>query len=214
MSDNDSSKPISPLAIIPVILLCLGGGGWMVHWYVATGDLSRETSVLDSSVPGTAPVIEKKDANLYWLHVREADAQFVRAGADKPFTVGAINYISYQFVPESDVTLIRTARRLRDDTAMRKTMNLTPDQLKQLAKLTGRISMVTTAADDSRLLGLWNEYMSGSNQAATQAKLVHALGDIAEKSMPATAKAAADRAAAIRAVLTDTQWKQFEGMNH
>src|SRR5437879_4122111 len=48
---NDPN-PIPIWASLLVILLCLGGGGWIMHWYVTTDPLTHETKLLD---PGVIP---------------------------------------------------------------------------------------------------------------------------------------------------------------
>ena len=45
-------RPIPVWASLLVIVLCLGGGGWIMHWYVTTDALTHDSKLLD---PATAP---------------------------------------------------------------------------------------------------------------------------------------------------------------
>jgi hypothetical protein len=91
---------------------------------------------------------------------------------------------------------------------------VTPQQLAGLKKLTSQIRMVTEPADQDSLKALWVEYQAATDKPPAAQKLVQALSALAHASLDRTRQAAADRAAKIKAVLTDDQWKQFENMGH
>jgi hypothetical protein len=225
-------KPLSPLIAVPLIIICLAGGGWMAHWYISTDSLSHESTVLGSATSttpapraarnATPPVenvipIQRQDANsnTWWVHSRDAAAMIDSAGKGQPITVKAVNYNSYQFVPQDQRNMIFAARRIGRDETVAKNLNLTPDQITKLRGLTGTIGMETQQADTDQLKSLWADYQNADQPAdkiAVQTKLVDALGEIARKSVDATKNAVADRAAKIKAVLTDDQWKQFDAM--
>ena len=222
-------KPLSPWIAIPLILLCLGGGGWMAHWYISTDQLTHESTVLGpaSNTPtlrfnrpapaDAAPPIQRQDpnGNVWWVHSRDAAAMIESAGKGQPITVRAVNYNSYQFVPQEQRNMIFAARRIGRDQTVAKNLNLTNDQLRQLRSLTGTIGMTTQQPDIDLLTSLWAQYQAADQPAdklAAQSKLVDALTEIARKSVDPTKAAVADRAAKIKAVLTDDQWKQFDAM--
>jgi hypothetical protein len=131
-----------------------------------------------------------------------------------PPTINAINYVSYDFVPQDNKNKIIYARRIVADSAVSAAINVTPDQLAQLRKLTSQIRMVTEPQDREALKALWVDYQSATDKPPAAAKLVQALSALAHASVDRTRQAAADRAAKITAVLTDDQWKQFENMGH
>ncbi len=72
--------------------------------------------------------------------------------------------------------------------------------------------MIAQPADMDQLKQLWVAYQSAGDKNAAQGALLTSLSEIAKKSMDATKTAAADRAAKIKAVLTDDQWKQWDAM--
>jgi hypothetical protein len=221
-------KPLSPLIAVPLILLCLGGGGWMAHWYISTDQLTHESALLGAApnAPAprligprveAAPPIQRQDANsnIWWVHSREAAAMIESAGKGQPINVRAVNFNSYQFVPQDQRNLIFSARRIGRDQTVAKNLNLTDDQTRQLRSLTGTIGMATQQPDIDLLTSLWAQYQSADQPAdklAAQSKLVDALTEIARKSVDPTKAMVADRAAKIKAVLTDDQWKQFDAM--
>src|SRR4051812_49876630 len=83
-------RPIPIWASVLVILLCLGGGGWIMHWYVTTDALSHETKILPANAVTSAtppraarmaanmapavaaPAIRKQDDTSWWVHSPEA----------------------------------------------------------------------------------------------------------------------------------------------
>jgi hypothetical protein len=223
----EDMKPLPIWASVLVILLCLAGGGWMVHWYVTTDSLSHESTILDEH-PGSSaidrtirrrvavvdqPAVRQQDQNSWWVHAPEA-AMLINQPSGSPPTITAINYVSYDFVPQENKNKIIYARRIVADSAVSAAINLTPDQLAQLKKLTSQIRMVTEPDDREALKALWVEYQSATDKPPAATKLVQALSALAHKSLDRTRQAAADRAGKIKAVLTDDQWKQFENMGH
>ncbi len=228
------SKPLSAWIAVPLILLCLVGGGWMAHWYISTDQLSHESTILDSSAASpvqsraprnnraapavdNTPPIQRLDpsSNVWWIHSRDAAAQIESAGKGQPITVKAVNYNTYKFVPQEQTSTIFAARRIARDETVAKNLKLNDDQMKTLKSLTGTIGMSTQPADIDLLKSLWGEYQAADQPAdklAVQTKLVDALSEIARKSVDPTKAAVADRAAKIKAVLSDDQWKQFDAM--
>jgi hypothetical protein len=221
-------SPIPIWASVLVILLCLGGGGWIMHWYVTTDPLSHETKLLDPSViPATptrsqpsarmnavaaaaAPAIRKQDDTSWWVHAPEA-AMLVDTKS-KPPAIKVINYTNYEFVPQEDRSRIISARRIARDDAVAKSLDLTPEQVTKMRGLTAQIGMVADPADLENLKNLWTAYDAASNKAPAETALVQALTAVARKSVDKTKQAAAERSAKIKAVLTDEQWTKFDAM--
>jgi hypothetical protein len=223
-------KPLSPWIAVPLILLCLGGGGWMAHWYISTDQLAHESSILGPAsnnppmarnnrapVVESVPPIQRQDPNgdIWWIHSREASAMIESAGKGQPINVRAVNYNSREFVPQEQYATLLAGRRIARDETVAKNLGLTDDQVQKLRRMTGTIGMATQQADVDLLKSLWAEYQAADQPAdklAVQTKLVEALTEIARKSVDATKAVVADRAAKIKAVLTDDQWKQFDAM--
>jgi hypothetical protein len=229
---DESPRPIPVWASLLVILLCLGGGGWIMHWYVMTDALSHESKLLDPATappdatrvrptaaarnamapaqPVNQPAVRKQDENLFWVHAPEA-AMLVDTHT-KPPVIKVINYTSYEFVPQETRTLIISARRIARDDAVAKNLGLNDEQVNKMRTLTGQIGMVTDPADMESLKTLWTTYDAAASKPAAEAAMVQGLTAIARKSVDPTKQAAADRGAKIKAVLTDDQWKKFDAM--
>jgi hypothetical protein len=221
-------KPLPAWASVLVILLCLGGGGWMIHWYAWTDSISHEATILDQNAvtprqaarparnrpaPVDQPAVRQQDQNTWWVHSPEA-AMLISQPSGNPPVITAINYVNYDFVPQENKNRIIYARRIVADSAMSSALKIAPEQLAKMKKLTSQIRMVTESADQDELKALWVEYQASTDKPAVSTKLVQALSALAKKSVDRTRQAAADRAEKIKAVLTDDQWKQFEGMGH
>ncbi len=62
MTETDTAHNLVAPAPIPawlsviIIILCLGGGGWMMHWYIKTDSLSNETKMVDPKLVQASPV--------------------------------------------------------------------------------------------------------------------------------------------------------------
>jgi hypothetical protein len=227
---NDQVRPIPIWASLLVIILCLGGGGWIMHWYVMTDALSHESKLLEPAAsastpnprptaaqraamnaqPANVPAVRKQDDNLWWVHAPEA-AMLVDTHASPP-TIKVINYTNYEFVPQDTRNLIISARRIARDDAVAKNLGLTDDQVSKMRGLTGQIGMVTEQADQDSLKTLWTAYDSAQSKPAAEAALVQGLTAIARKSVDRTKQAASDRADKIKSVLTADQWTKFNAM--
>jgi hypothetical protein len=137
------------------------------------------------------------------------------AGKGEPIEIKGINYNTYSFVPVDQRQLIFAARRISRDHAVANSLNLTADQVSRLTALTGTIGMIAQPADLDRLKSLWADYQAADapeQKQAVQDKLVDELSAIAHTSYEAIKASVADRAAKIKAILTDDQWKQFDAL--
>lgn len=226
-------RPIPIWASLLVIVLCLGGGGWIMRWYISTDALSHESKILDPGsgpaltnftnraqpraaaqaalAAANAPAVRKQDDTSWWVHAPEA-AMLIDTKATPP-TIRVINFTNYEFVPQEDRSRIINARRIARDDAVAKALSLNPEQLTKMRGLTQQIGMVTEPADQENLKKLWAEYQAApAAKGPAEVKLTQALSELARKSVDRTRQAAAERAAKIKSVLTDDQWKQFEAM--
>lgn len=216
--DDDTVTPMPVWLSIVVIVLSLSAGGWIVHWYVGSDMLNRETSIVSNTVPSkplrpqfNGPAVQQRGRG-GWM-IRSANARMVIAQrGKKPPRVQFLGYNNYGFVPAEQRTAIFTARRILRDGAVAKHLGMKPDQMKKLRSLEGTISMAATREDDERLLKLWADYQSAKNKTKPLAALEAAMTQIARKDLPATKALAAKHAADIHAALTPAQWHLFETM--
>jgi hypothetical protein len=222
--ESDVSRPLPAWISLVLIVLCLSGGEWIVHWYVNGDPLSHESRVLDASaaplpraVRGRGgPMVQPRNTNGTngWM-VRAPEANmYVVEPKGKPPEIRAVDYNNYVFVPAEERKLIFAARRIARDPTVSKPLKVTPEQIEQLHPLMPQVNMAAAPADLEKLKSAWAQYQSAGDKAAAENKLAAALDDVARKSLDPTLKAAADRAAKIKAVLTAEQWKEFDAMGH
>jgi len=163
-----------------------------------------------AAAAANVPAVRKQDETSWWVHAPEA-AMLVDTKST-PAAIKVINYTNYEFVPQEDRNRIINARRIARDDAVAKALSLNPEQLQTMRGLTQQIGMVTDPADQENMKKLWADYQAAANKGPAEQALTRALSELARKSVDRTRQAAADRAAKIKGVLTDDQWKQFEAM--
>jgi hypothetical protein len=215
------SKPLAAWTSVPIILLCLAGGGWLIHWYINTGDLNQESKLLDTTTPTEvasftgpveAPIEQQPDGKTWVVRNREAVLRVDQAkGAAARVISGS--YRSTDIFPADVWKSILDGRAVVRSATWQKTLGTTPEQLAQLKSATGPVLMVMAAGDSQHMLELWNAY-AGANalgKDAAQEKLLGGLSDVARKSVDATRQDVAERAGKIKSALSDGQWKQFNG---
>ena len=206
------------LALVVMLATVAAAGYLMYHRLFGSADNSRD--VVDilpmRGIPGNlvqppvqADGVRELGANSYQLKAGDARVNVRRTKAEEPW---AYNF-TYQrrdlVTPEQDAAL--TARwRLPRDPAYAKSLNVTPEQVKQLEELPGREGMIVADADRARIASLFDAYLKAAppRQAETTA-VVDALREIGDRSLQPTRDALTDRAAKIQAILTPEQLAKF-----
>ena len=209
-STENVPTPMPIWLSIPIILICLFSGGWIIHWYVMTDPISHEGSILGDPVAQTNwqmpggrirgvgnnnPRRYVRDlGNGSWeLRNDQARAEATTNNGKPAFSI--ITYMAYQFVPEDVKNTIYAARSLAADADRTTALKLTPQQIKQLRQLSATIHMAVAPAARDELSNAMETYVAAkpTERPALEAKVLQALDDVAEKSMPATKQQAVDR---------------------
>jgi hypothetical protein len=231
---NQKSLPV--WASIPIILLCLLGGGWIIHWYVMSDPLANEEKILgDAPVqaqwngwPGQGrgrmngsnggarnqrrSIVDRGDGR--W------DLRTDEAHVDVSLTNGKLNWHiiaymgNYPFVPEDVKNTLYSARAIVADNARVAALKLTPEQVKRLRGLSSTITMAISEADKTQLGADIESYIKATpaERNTLEPKLLQLMDQIAVRSRPGTKKLAEDRAAQINAIVTPEMWKQDAAM--
>lgn len=111
--------------------------------------------------------------------------------------------------PEQRAVL--TARfRLPIDPAFRKSLNVTPEQIKQLQQIPAGTNMAVSEADTTRLKGLWDAYLAAADKSEPERALVQAVGEIGRASIDGTRQEIAARVKKIQEILTPEQIAPFK----
>jgi hypothetical protein len=238
---NETSQNSLPTwASIPIILLCLFGGVWIIHWYVMSDPLSHESKIL-----GDAPV--QAQWQTAWQggqggpggrgrnnggpganqrrYIRSRndgnwDIRTEQARVDVSLSNGKLNWHTitymgnYSFVPDEVKNTIYSARAIVADNARVAALKLAPDQAKRLRGLSSTITMSISDADKAQLGTVVEAYINAKppERPAQEPKILQLLDQIAQRSIPATKKLAEDRAAQINAMITPEMWKQDAAM--
>jgi hypothetical protein len=218
---------LPPWLSIPIILLCLGGGGYVIHWYVMTDPLSHEAKILgDAPVqmqmppqrnrpngpPPNRRFVQERGEGHWRVHTDQATAEFqLDRARGKMLFRGASYNGNYSFVPPETADTILRTRVLVSNSARVAAMKLTPDQVKKLTALSvPRMAMNLSTAQRDVLCSLMTQYEQASpaDRNTLAAKLELTLDQVAQAATAATAQQEADVAAQINAIITPDQWKQ------
>jgi hypothetical protein len=222
------SRPLPIWLSIPIILLCLASGGWIIHWYLMSDPLSHQLTLLADPPParpwgGQAgrnggqnqlpprPFIRDAGNNTWEVRTDRADLDVSFRGGNA--RVASINYgTAYNFVPAETRYTIRSARIIIGDADRICALKLSSDSVKQLRALTSTITMAVSEADKQQLTSLLQAYVQtpDAQKPALQPKIYQTLDQIAQRSQAATRQQAVERAAQINKLITPDQWKQFQ----
>ncbi len=212
-------QPLPVWLSVLVILLALVGGGWLVHWYIDIGNTATETRLLDSNPtpdvtrmagPNTPPPIQKEDGNVWSIRSNIAVMR-IEQEPGKPPIIRALNYTVRDFIPQDVINRLGYGRNIANQDRWHHELNLTDQQVQQLKALTPLIGMATEPGDRDRLKQLWTDYQNAkpADKPAAERAITAGLIDVARKSVEATKQVVATRAAKIKDVLSDDQWKKF-----
>jgi len=234
--------PGAPVKQIPVwlstvvVLAFLAGGGWFTWWYINAPSHSNAGVVGSDdgasifgwnaarssrrnpgarASGGTAPrfVHETDDkfrieTSTVYMEIPKSKAASAAPTIDVDFTRRELLYTPEQ----KDVVL--AAVRIQRDGAVRNFLKVTPEQLQKLIQIPAP-PLPLTDADRKQLTDLWTAYQSaadGSPKEEAERKLVSTLNQIGDKALTSAKTAAADRAEAIKKVLTPEQLDGFRNM--
>lgn len=211
---ENSPKPLSVWPSIPIILLCLIGGGWVIHWYVNTAPQPRRSVFSGTTaVEPAKPVVPRNSRGTVTNHQGSWTVRTAAATAEFTLSHGraaleSAVYNSYSFVPEEARSTIKRARDIAGDNDRANRLGISTPQLRQLIGLTTRITMAVSKPDQDLLCAqLQDVAKTPLDRVSLEAKIEQSLEDIAERSIPATRQMAVDRAAQINAIITPQQWQ-------
>jgi hypothetical protein len=220
-STENTDRPLPVWLSIPIILACLAGGGWIIHWYVMTDPVSHESKLL-----GDAPVqvqyqnggrnrfngprhgIELQDGR-WIIRTEKARANFTVENG-KPVYRGVF-YMNRALLPEPARRTIEAAATLLKDPNRVASLKLTADQRKKLGDLSREPQTIVAPADKILLTSAMADYIAADVKFRPQKepKVLSLLDEISDRSMSATAKEATDHAAQIDQIITPEMWKMY-----
>jgi hypothetical protein len=222
-----------------ILLLCIGGGGYLIRWY-----LQDKGSVVE--IPDDQVVVPSKSGGRSaWRgqlavmnggvrpDARNRNADGVHPSGRNSFrakTGGTVMLINqsgsgrYDFIPqyqnprtaeEAELTMLRMS--VLADATWRQTLNVTEEQLKDLRKkVPAPQSPRLDGADQARMTELWKAYQGAStaDKPAAEKKLLAAVDEIGKKNLTTFHQFEANRAQAIKAILTPEQIKLYHDGGH
>jgi hypothetical protein len=229
-------RPLPTWMSVPIILLCLIGGGWIIHWYLLTDALADETHILgDATTPAVQAQPNRRGPgggggggggwNLFGanngVHASRDGASLIlkarKATATASLNEGkhnlGLHYNDYKGTfPGDDMHTLEAARLLvqGNDKAMLTAMKLTDDQLHKLRGLSQPPEAVVSPTQKDEILTeftVWQAAKNDQQKNDASEKLRQIVDDVAAKAVDATKVQIADRAKKINEIVTPEQWK-------
>jgi hypothetical protein len=215
-----------------VLLLCIGGGGWLIMWYMRDNpnrvveipeDKSANYAMGNGGGRGVFRTQGAGQAGSRMPRVNP-DADGIQASSKTSYrakvgsTLILINssggnrtdfvpqYLNARTPEQADLSMMRMA--LLSDSNWREHLKLTEEQLTQLrSKVPAPQVMKLDAQDSLRLAGLWKTYQNAAtaDKGPAEKSFLAAVDEIGKKNIPAYKEYEARRAEAIKAALTPEQ---------
>jgi Spy/CpxP family protein refolding chaperone len=216
-----------------VLLLCIGGGGWLIMWYMRDNpnrvvEIPEDKSVNYATGNG-GRAWRTQGAGQAAPRIRiNPDADGIQASSKTSYrakvgnTLILINsnggnrtdfvpqYLNARSPEQADLSMMRMS--LLSDSNWREHLKLTEEQLAQLRnKVPPPQVMKLDPQDSLRLAGLWKTYQNAVSSAkpAAEKAFLAAVDEIGKKNIPAYKEYEAKRAEAIKAALTPEQIKLY-----
>jgi hypothetical protein len=220
-STENTDRPLPVWLSIPIILACLAGGGWIIHWYVMTDPISHETKIL-----GDAPVqaqwqggggrnrfngprrgIDSQPNGRWAIHTEKAHANFAVENGKAIYK--NVFYTNRASIPQPARQTFEATSNLLKDSKRVEALKLTSTQRQKLDALSKEPPTVVLPADKILLTNAVGAYVAADvkYRPEMEPKILNLLDEISDRSMNATAKEAADRAAQIDQIITPDMWK-------
>jgi hypothetical protein len=219
-----------------VLLMCIGGGGWLIMWYMrddpnrvveipedktanyatANGGGGRAWRTQGTGAQGGTRIRVNPDAdgiqasskNSYRAKVGNTLILINSNGGNRTDFVP--QYLNARTAEQADLSMMRMA--LLSDSNWREHLKLTDEQLTQLRKnVPAPQATKLDSTDGNRLATLWKTYQNAASSAkpAAEKSFLAAVDEIGKKNTPAFKEFEAKRAEAIKAALTPEQIKLY-----
>jgi hypothetical protein len=217
-----------------VLLLCIGGGGWLIKWYLQ--DKGSVVQIPDdkvvANVNGNGRGAWRGQLagmnNGFRQDARNRNADGVHPSGRNSFRakIGSTTMLinpsgsgRFDFIPqyqnprtadEAELTMMRMS--ILADATWREQLKVTDEQLKDLRKkVPSPQNPKLDAADQARMTDLWKTYEKASyaEKPAAEKKLLAAVDEIGKKELTTYKAYEASRAQAIKAILTPEQIKLY-----
>jgi len=217
-----------------VIVLCLGGGAWLVKWYMKETP-TQVVDIPDDKVPQgnnwrqgrqannnggmfrNNNQLPQKDINANgvqpWgrngFRVKTGDTIMNVTYSGKGFDISP-QYLNIRTPAQAELAVMRMS--ILGDPNWREALNVTEDQLTKLRKVPLPKSMTLDKEDKEKLSELWKAYHDGPSdkKAAAEKELLAGLDEVGKKNLAATKEYEATRAELVKAALTEEQIKMYQ----
>jgi hypothetical protein len=219
-----------------ILLLCIGGGGWLIRWYLQKDKPGQTVTLADDKLPanvkawknaqGGGPGNQGRPQRINAFQatpqktgdgIHELNKKSWRVISGK--TVMQVNLgrkdeldISPYYAPqlrtaeEAELATIRMS--ILNDATWRETLNITPEQMAKLKKVPVSLGMKIDEADKAKLANLFKAWQK-ANDKATEKAVVAGLDEVGKKCEGPTKEYEAQRAQAVRDALTPEQLKLY-----
>jgi hypothetical protein len=222
-----------------VIVLCIGGGAWLVKWYMkeqpkqvviipddrvlpnnARGIWRGQPNVANGNGNNGFRAQPQRDINANGVQSWSKNSYRAKVGDTVMMVIYNANgnghfdispqYLTMRTPAEAEMAVMRMS--ILSDASWRDHLKVTDDQLEKLRKVPAPKSMTLDPADREKLSELWKAYHDGAadKKAAAEKELLAGLDEVGKKNLAATKAYEATRAELVRAALTPEQIKLYQ----
>ncbi len=223
MAETEEEQEGLPIWLsLLVIVLAIGAGGGLLYWLLTAPRADSEVVIAPPAEtrpqpfgmrpnrrPGMAISVAANDITAVgkdnWA-VNSGKGQ-LRVFVRDNNSLYRFAYLTPDYATPEQFRLNMLARQVVRDEAVAQKIGATPEQIEKLKPHVMPIGMMLSQADREQIIGLWTQWQSAADAAKTDAKdkLLAALKDVADRALPATQAAIAERTAAVKAILSAEQ---------
>ena len=218
MIETSTQRPLPIWLSLVIIVLSLGIGGGLLYWLLAdarpAGEVvlappAESAAVNRAARRPPAPRAQSTDIVLNskdnWSVFSGRGRMNIVVRENKPYYT--FLYQTSDFATPEQYQLNMLARKVVTDKPTQEKLAVTPEQIQKLRPHTAPLGMKLSDADRAKLIELWTAHQQAAEtaKADAKAKLLAALKDVADRSLPATRKAVEERSNAVKSVLTPEQ---------
>ncbi|HLL90298.1 MAG TPA: hypothetical protein VK324_13445 [Tepidisphaeraceae bacterium] len=226
VADPRAPRDMPAWLAVAVVLLCVGGGAYLLYWYFNAPPRSIAIPMTEPAQPRAfdgrrggnrtvAPVVDDNwtddiralGAGNWNVRAGDAGLWVGKRQVSGAATLNLRPYYRNPLLTGADAKLASVPTQAQRRPEALANLALTPEQVQKLSAIRPVRGMKVDPADDAKLKELWAAYDAADDAAKPghKAAVLAALKEVGTKSLEPTKQALTEQVAAVKAVLTPEQ---------